>query len=149
MTKIIPFVKPVTTKLECSACGASGEGSCNCGAPYISPGARAAKAIADNPEKSNRTIAAEIGVSHQTIMRAREGGPNGPPEKVTGRDGKSYPATVERQELEESEHYCPNVRPFPKAAEAVIALVETLKPLNRAKVIRKLHRLYDENGEKK
>jgi hypothetical protein len=33
---------------------------------------RAAEAIAKNPEKSDRAIAAEIGASHTTVQRARK-----------------------------------------------------------------------------
>jgi hypothetical protein len=59
----------------------------------VPAGARAAAAVLAHPEKSNRAIAAELGVSNQTVMRAREqGAPSGAPEKRVGKDGKSYPA---------------------------------------------------------
>lgn len=64
---------PIAAKIECSSCGAKADASCNCGAPYIPAGERAAKAVAANPEKSNRALAAEIGVSEPTVRRAREG----------------------------------------------------------------------------
>lgn len=51
---------------------------------------RAADAIKANPGKSNRAIAAEIGVDHKTVAKAR--GDNSPSETVVGRDGKQYPA---------------------------------------------------------
>jgi hypothetical protein len=55
---------------------------------------RAVEAIRANPNKSNRAIAAELGVSDMTVKRAREasGATFDAPERI-GRDGKSYPAT--------------------------------------------------------
>ena len=57
-------------------------------------GQRAAEAIAKNPEKSNRAVAAELGVSHVSVQRARNnsGGTYVPPDRRVGKDGKSYPA---------------------------------------------------------
>jgi hypothetical protein len=76
-------------RLECSACGAEGQGSCDCGAPYLRPAERAANAIAANPEKSDRAIAAEIGVDHKTVGKVRSAtGDNSPVEPRVGRDGK-------------------------------------------------------------
>jgi len=89
--KVIPL--PITVALECSECGAKGEGSCRCGVPYVPAGERAAKAIEANPEKSDRAIAAESGISRATVQRARKaGGSHEPPEKRKGRDGKNYPS---------------------------------------------------------
>src|SRR5512132_4385833 len=86
------IVQQVTRALACSACGAAGEANCDCGAPYMPASVRAAKAITENPNKSDRAIAAEIGVDHKTVGAARKaGGENSPPERVTGKDGKSYP----------------------------------------------------------
>jgi hypothetical protein len=82
---------PVKVKLECTQCGASGEGSCNCGAEYVAPGQRAAKALKANPERSDRAIAAEIGVDHKTVGAARKAatGEGSPVECRTGLDGKT------------------------------------------------------------
>jgi hypothetical protein len=86
-------IRPVTRALACAACGATGEANCDCGAPYMPASVRAAKAIAENPGKSNRAIGADIGVDHKTVGAARKaGGEHSPPERVTGKDGKSYPA---------------------------------------------------------
>src|ERR1700722_10869833 len=64
---------PGQVKLECSSCGAEGTGTCECGVPYfVSPRERAAEAIKANPEKSDRAIAAEIGVSDKTVGAARK-----------------------------------------------------------------------------
>lgn len=54
-----------------------------------SKGKRAAKAVAAHPEKSDRALAAEIGVDHKTVAKARQStGDDSPVEKRTGRDGK-------------------------------------------------------------
>jgi hypothetical protein len=83
--------------LQCSGCGALAVCHCGCGTPYLvdhpwgapapppapklSAFDRAIAAILAAPEKSNRAIAAEIGVSNQTVMRARQrmttAGPDG------------------------------------------------------------------------
>jgi transposase-like protein len=89
----MPTNKP-SVLLCCSACGAEARASCNCGAPYIPAGARAAEAIAKNPEKSDRAIAAEIGVSDTTVLRARKAGASHEAtDRRTGKDGKSYKAS--------------------------------------------------------
>jgi len=76
--------------------------ACDCGVAYVPAGQRAAEAVQKSPEKSNRAIAAEIGVDHKTVAKAR--GDNSPPERVTGRDGKSYPARQTPQsELRDSD----------------------------------------------
>lgn len=66
--------------------------SCNCGVSYVAKSVRAAEAIKAAPEKSDRAIAAEIGVSRATVQQARgaeQVANYEPPERV-GRDGKSY-----------------------------------------------------------
>jgi hypothetical protein len=84
---------PSTRGLRCSVCDASASASCDCGAAYVPAGERAALAIAANPEKSDRAIAADIGVDHKTVAKARRApGEKSPPAKRTGKDGKSYPA---------------------------------------------------------
>ena len=52
------------------------------------------RVIARNPEKSNRAIAAEIGVDDKTVAKARRnsGVDNSAPEKRLGKDGKMYPS---------------------------------------------------------
>jgi len=104
--------------LRCTKCGTRSKAECGCGAPYVGehrwamrmadvpePAVaetaldRAMAAIAASPEKSNRAIAAEIGVSAQTVKRAREQmeqavgdvAPDVAPDRRTGRDGRSYP----------------------------------------------------------
>jgi hypothetical protein len=77
-------------RLQCSHCGAGATAACECGAPYVPAGKRAEEAVAANPEKSDRAIAAAIGVSHTTVQKARKATGNKLPvdEKRTGKDGK-------------------------------------------------------------
>lgn len=84
----LQIVQQVNRVMQCSSCGASGIAACDCGAPYVPATARAAKAIAANPGKSDRAIAADIGVSHRTVNRARSTGTYDPVDTRVGRDGK-------------------------------------------------------------
>lgn len=77
--------------LRCTQCGASAKPGCNCGVryEYISPSKLAERAIKNDPNKSDRAIAAELGVGFGTVNRARKrSDPNGSVETRTGRDGK-------------------------------------------------------------
>jgi hypothetical protein len=58
-------------KLSCPECGATAQATCACGVPYVPASVKAAAAIAQNPGKSDRAIAASIGVSHPTVAKAR------------------------------------------------------------------------------
>jgi restriction endonuclease Mrr len=66
--------------------------------PYVPVGTRAAKAIKKNPEKSNRAIAAELGVSYKAVRKAQEKTADNQlsPDKRIAKGGKSYPAKVSR-----------------------------------------------------
>lgn len=89
-----PAFQVSVVRLQCLGCGAEANASCDCGKPYVPARERAAEAIAAHPEKSNRAIAEEIGVGEPTVRRARnEAASPDAPETVTGRDGKTYPAT--------------------------------------------------------
>jgi hypothetical protein len=83
------------TKLQCSSCGADATASCDCGVAYVPAGKRAEEAVAANPEKSDRAIAEEIGVSQPTVSRARKRAVDTDvsTEKRTGKDGKKYKAS--------------------------------------------------------
>src|SRR6266550_529556 len=81
----------MTAMLHCSACGISASTACACGAPYVSAGKIAARAVAEHPEKSDRAIADELGIDHKTVGRARRKstGDNAPVGKRVGKDGKA------------------------------------------------------------
>ena len=79
-------------RLQCSACGAEANASCNCGKPYVPAAQRISEYDKANPGKSSRQAAADLGVSKETVRTARSGGNHLPPETVTGRDGKRYPS---------------------------------------------------------
>lgn len=83
---VVPFRKPSLAQLTCVKCGAETDAACNCGVEYKPAAARAAEAIAANPEKSNRAIAADIGVSEPTVRRARKS--TASPDAVAKRIGK-------------------------------------------------------------
>jgi hypothetical protein len=75
--------------LACSACGAGADASCNCGVPYVPAAARAAEAIGKTPQKSNRSIAGDLGVDEKTVRRARRStADKSAVEKRVGRDGR-------------------------------------------------------------
>lgn len=87
--------------MVCTGCGAEANASCNCGLAYVPASQRAAEAIKNNPEKSNRAIAAELGVSDMTVGRAREslGATYVAPDRL-GRDGKIYTFSKPEEVLE-------------------------------------------------
>ena len=77
--------------LQCSRCGAAGWAGCSCGTKYLEPITAATAAVLANPHKSDRALAAEIGVGSNTVRRARQKGtaPDGAVGKRVGRDGKA------------------------------------------------------------
>jgi hypothetical protein len=80
-------------RLVCPTCGT--EAGCNCG---VAPIDRAAYALLKHPEKSDRAIAAEAGVTHPTVAKARRAtGKALPVEKRIGRDGRArrHPRAIE------------------------------------------------------
>ena len=99
--QIVRLPQPSHGRLECSSCGATTEAQCGCGVPYLPAGARAAKAVAENPGMSDRAIAAEIGVGLGTVQRARKKSTDphesvGPPAKRIGKDGKARKLPTKR-----------------------------------------------------
>src|SRR5262245_570315 len=76
---------------RCSKCGAPGTASCDCGAPYLPATELARRVLEQDPNKSNRMVAEEVGVSRQTVHLARKQLANGLPVtgKRKGRDGKT------------------------------------------------------------
>lgn len=79
-------------RMVCTGCGVEANASCNCGVAYTPKIVRAAEAIKANPQKSDRAIAAELGIHHSTVQEARKVADRPPPDERVGRDGKSYPA---------------------------------------------------------
>jgi hypothetical protein len=79
-------------RLQCSACGAEANASCNCGKPYVPAAQRVREYDEANPGKSTRAAAADLGMSRESVRTARSGDNHLSPETVTGRDGKEYPA---------------------------------------------------------
>jgi hypothetical protein len=87
MGKVVALRRPAM--LRCSECGVHQEAACDCGAPYIAAKEAAARAIRRSPEKSDRAIAAEVGVSHPTVAAARRETGNILPDATrVGQDGK-------------------------------------------------------------
>lgn len=84
-------VEMAVQRMACTACGSEANATCNCGKPYVPKKQLAADAIAANPQKSDRAIAADLGIDHKTVGAARRetGGEDSPPERE-GRDGKVY-----------------------------------------------------------
>jgi hypothetical protein len=99
MTRLLdhPAIVETVVRYECPKCG----NDCQCGVPYVPKTVRAAEAIRANPEKSNRAIADETGLSEPTVRRARASDDAPELERVTGRDGKSYPATKPQTDADE------------------------------------------------
>jgi hypothetical protein len=88
-------------KLICTQCGADGEMACECGVAFIAlanatpKAAQVAEALKDpaNVRKSDRVLAAELGVTDMTVGRARKAtATNVAVEKRVGKDGKARKA---------------------------------------------------------
>src|SRR5882724_10641497 len=88
-----PVIQISVQRMVCTKCGAEANASCRCGEPYVPKSIRAAKAIATNPQKSDRAIAADIGVNQSTVSRARKStdadASVGDDKPRIGRDGKT------------------------------------------------------------
>jgi hypothetical protein len=66
-------VMPISVqRMVCTGCGAEANASCNCGMDYKPKSVRAREAVEANPEKSDRAIAKEVGVSQPTVSKARK-----------------------------------------------------------------------------
>jgi len=85
-------IKMSIQRMICTGCGAEANASCNCGKAYMPASVRASEAIAANPDKSDRAIAEELGVSPTTVGKARgaQVSSSGHVTERTGRDGKQY-----------------------------------------------------------
>jgi hypothetical protein len=129
--------KPITRKVECMACGAEADATfhptCNCNAGFKSKTQKAVEYAEKNPTASVRQIAEETGVGHGTAQeaRARVRSPyTSAPESVTGRDGKTYPAT----KPEPSKLVDDSLTALAEAARhkaRIIELMRLMRPLDR------------------
>jgi hypothetical protein len=97
-----PGIRMAMQRMACTACGAEANASCTCGVAYVPKAIRAAEAVKASPEKSNRAIAADLGVDKETVRKARSRGDQSPPAVVIGQDGKSYPATKPPPDTEQA-----------------------------------------------
>lgn len=91
--------------LECSTCGATGQGTCGCGTAYMPARQRAAQAIAEHPEKSNVMLAEELGVSEATVRRARPTSSDDEVDERIGLDGKTRRMPHRKEFEEDPENY--------------------------------------------
>ena len=102
----IPAIKVSIVRLACTACGAEANASCSCGKPYVPAAQRVAEYDQANPGQSERTVAAELGISKTAVHEARESGGHPRPPEVTGRDGKTYSLEHGRKQvIELQKHY--------------------------------------------
>jgi hypothetical protein len=120
MTAEIHKLPPPKLHLYCAKCGVVSEPRCDCNVGYITAGEVARRAVAANPEKSDRAIAAEIGVSQPTVGKARKaaaaaGDKNLSSAKRTGRDGKSYPASRRTKRMPKLDEAVRILRPLYEA----------------------------------
>jgi hypothetical protein len=90
--------------LRCSVCGAGASAACCCGAPYVAPGIRAIDAVKANPGKSDRAIAAEIGVGPETVRRARKSTASDEAVRI-GKDGKMRRLPKRKPTVQEPENF--------------------------------------------
>jgi hypothetical protein len=94
------FVKSIQ-RMECTKCGAEANASCNCGVTYKPAAERVREYDEANPGKSTRAAAADLGVSKDTVNRARGVSHETPEaETVVGLDGKQYPARAEKRDAD-------------------------------------------------
>ena len=121
----------------CSKCGAHARAACNCGVEYVPARERAAAAVAANPEKSNRAIAGDIGVSEPTVRRARSGASYDAPEKRVGQDGKNYPAKRKAMTAKDAKEFLA-LTPDEAVARCEAHAGEPLNDEQR-EIIRRLH----------
>jgi hypothetical protein len=92
--------KQAVAEYKCSVCGV--DAGCNCGAPVV-PKQIAQNHFEANPgdNRSNRTIAEELGVGKDTVRRAKlsigAGEPIGSDARVERKNGGSYsrPSTID------------------------------------------------------
>jgi hypothetical protein len=129
----------------CSKCGAKAKPRCNCGVAYVPAHVFAANAVKANPEKSDRAIANQIGVSDKTVAKARKAtAEKSAVEKRTGKDGKARKLPTNHRTMTNAvadamkaraeavaRLFPPPVKTIPKAARA--ELIAALRMLAKSR----------------
>lgn len=139
-----PGIVEAVVRYECPKCG----NNCQCGVPYIAKTVRAAEYAAKNPTASVREIAKQTGVGHGTAQEAKARVRGRTPDTVTGRDGKSCPATATvSRKLPE-----PEIEPISDEDITLIgeimATYELLTPAGRREAARRIAQRHDDvHGE--
>jgi hypothetical protein len=95
------IIKMSIQRMVCTGCGAETNANCNCGVSYVPKAHRAKEAIKTNPEKSDRSIAKELGISQPTVSAARHelGDKYLSPERH-GLDDKTYSVRSKKEDTE-------------------------------------------------
>ena len=133
--KPIPAYKISVVQLQCTLCNAETNAACSCGAIYRPKASeRAAAALTEHPELSDRAIAREAGISPTTVGKVRASTIQGEQsDERIGLDGK-------RRKLPS---YIPD--PLPEIRDALIeqamGLVREMTPPERVEFIRRVGRL--------
>jgi len=128
--------------LCCVKCGAKAKPGCQCDAAYVPARVYAAQAVGAHPEKSDRAIAAAIGVDAKTVAKARKAtAEKSAVAKRIGRDGKArkLPTRMTPEAAEAMKAraeavarlFPPPVKTIPKAARA--ELIASLRMLAKSR----------------
>jgi hypothetical protein len=126
----------------CSKCGAKARPRCTCGVAYIPAAEFAVRAVKANPQKSDRAIAAELGIAPNTVRKARATAQKCAVEKRIGRDGKARKLPTKQMTPEAANAmraraeavarlFPPPVKRIPEAARA--ELVAALRMLAKSR----------------
>ena len=104
--KPIPAYHRSIIRLSCTQCGAEANASCDCNKPYVPAARRVTEYDKANPGQSERTVAAELGISKTAVHEARASGGHPRPPEIIGRDGKTYSLEQGRKQvIELQKHY--------------------------------------------
>ena len=139
-----PAIKINVQRLACFDCGSETNATCTCGVAYLPKAIeRVAEYDQANPGQSTRQAAADLGIPKSTVSDARavvrDRTPE-TPERVTGRDNKSYAATKPRSRTVAD--------PTEAAIEQIFELFKPLAPADRDRVQDGLDRIReDETSE--
>jgi hypothetical protein len=127
MADILKFRrKPEPIRLRCTGCGATTEAPCGCGVRFriLRPGEAAKRAIKKDPRMSDRAIAKNIGVTSNTVRRARKTtapfGAVNKNERRVGQDGKARRMPTPQPQKKNRWHSCKtNPIPLPTSVAEV------------------------------